>query len=165
MVAIINQSALFLCDLSAWGRGQNKSKSQQKLQKYLTTKEQDAVISLCLKHIKTLENIRVTSKNIKGLVRDIRKHLDFLERTLHLYDSCFLHYEYYGCLLAQHSELHKISLVFENTTIPLEIKGKKIQNKKVAIARIPVIEKALGTYLDSLELFLQQTQKELEKRR
>ena len=163
VIAIIDQSALFMCDLSVWSRMQNKTELQHELQKCLMTEELDTAISFCMQQIEKLKSITITGRNATGLTRYVREHLDFLEKTHNMYDNSFMYYGYCGYLLSQHSELHKILLAFENTVLPSKVSGKNKQGGALTMTKFVVIEKAFRVYLDSLEKFLKEAQTNMEK--
>ena len=163
VIVIIDQSALFLCNLSAWGRRQNRSDMQHELQKCLIAEKPDITTSFCIQQIQRLRGIKITNGNAKGLTGYVSKHLDFLEKTHNMYDSSFMHYGYCGYLLSQHSELHKILLAFENAALPSRAGSKNKQGEASNITKTLIIEKAFRAYLDSLEKFLKETRGELKK--
>lgn len=163
IVAVINQSALFICDLSVWQRRQRKSAAQRGLQACLTAKDSDAVINFCVQQINTLRDVKITAQKIGILRKHIREHLDFLERTLGVYGSIFTYYDCCVYLLVQHSDLHKILLVSENALIPLKSPSEDVEDKQPAMTKILIIEKAYKSYLNNLEQFLKYAQIELKK--
>lgn len=158
-IIIINQSTLFLCYLSAWRHKQGKSEIKQELQKCLMIKDPDATINLCMQYIQILKNIKITGKKTKELTEYVREHLDFLEKTHNAYNNSFTRYGYCGYLLTQHSKLHEILLVFENSMIP-----SRANNKGLIITKPLIIEEAFKIYLDRLEQFLKQAQIEIKKK-
>ena len=160
---IINQSALFMCILSVWACERDRQEIQHKLQECLMAEKPDAAIDFCVQQIQNLKNIKITSRNIKELTVYVREHLDFLEKTLSTYDGSFMHYAYCGYLLSQHSELHKILLIFESPVIPTRKKSQNKQSKASTITKTLIIKKAFGVYLDKLEKFLEEARKKLQK--
>ena len=163
VAVVIHQSTLFMCALSMWAHRQNKQEAQRELQKYLIGESPEVAIDLCIQQIQDLRGAKISQRNMKSLTECVRNHLDFLEKTIGVYEGSFMHYGYCGYLLGQHSELQRILLTFESPLIPDRAQRGREQEGSPTTTKALVIEKALGVYLDKLEKFLKEARVGLQK--